>query len=424
MTIQMIITLAIVIGMIVMILSDKFAFGAPPLIACVLLVLTGCATMSEAFAGFADKNVIMIAGFMAVTAALQKTRMIAKLKSILLNMANKGGFKNYVLLLLIVMLSTSVVNGGTGWYVLILSLVATIPYNKKLPTSKILMPLGFATGNSLIPISMAFTVGLTASLLESSGITGTEIPMWPLSLITFICSITFLAWALIGYRFLPDHPIDGEEVEETKDIESAALPKWKEYCVYTAFAVNVVCMMFLDKLGDPGYAIPGVVTALLFVIGVLDFKEVRANIASPLIFMMAGVIGVAGALANSGFTAMVGEAVAGALGSSVSPFVIVLVFALLTSICSTFTGASFGSLFVFAPIGISACVSMGLNPTALVVAASIAAWTNWFMPIDGLPALIMGMGKYKLTDFWKFTVPLYISRMLIVCAGAVLLFPM
>ena len=62
MTIQMIITLAIVIGMIVMIMSDKFAFGAPPLIACVLLVLTGCATMSEAFAGFVDKNVIMIAG--------------------------------------------------------------------------------------------------------------------------------------------------------------------------------------------------------------------------------------------------------------------------------------------------------------------------------------------------------------------------
>ena len=75
MTIQMIITLAIVIGMIVMIMSDKFAFGAPPLIACVLLVLTGCATMSEAFAGFVDKNVIMIAGFMVVMAALGNPAM-------------------------------------------------------------------------------------------------------------------------------------------------------------------------------------------------------------------------------------------------------------------------------------------------------------------------------------------------------------
>lgn len=425
MTIQMIITLAIVIGMIVMILSDKFAFGAPPLIACVLLVLTGCATMSEAFAGFVDKNVIMIAGFTAVMAALQKTSFIAKVQSTMFNMASKGGYRNYILLLLVVMLGTSVMT-GTGYYVLVLSLVATIPYNKKLPNSKILMPLGFATGNSLVPVNMAFYVGLVASLLESSGLTDTEIPMWPFSVVTFVSSIAFLVWALISYRFLPDHPIaDSDEQElEAHDQKAVVLPRWKEICVYVTFAVNVVCMMFLDKLGDPGYAVPGVVTAFLFVIGVLNFKEVRANIASPLILMMAGVIGVAGALANSGFTAMVGEAVAGALSGSVSPFLVVLVFAVLTSVCATFTGASFGALFIFAPVGISVCLSMGLNPTALAMATTTAAWINWIMPIDGLPAMIMGMGKYKLTDFWKFTIPMYVFRILIVCAGAVLLFPM
>ena len=83
--------------------------------------------------------------------------------------------------------------------------------------------------------------------------------------------------------------------------------------MYIAFVVNFVAMIFLDKLGEPGYAIPGVIAAVLFVLGILNFKEVRNNIASPLILMMAGVIGVAGALANSGFTAMVGDAVAGAL---------------------------------------------------------------------------------------------------------------
>ena len=39
MTIPMIITLAIVVLMIGMIMSDKFSFGAPPLVACCLLVL-------------------------------------------------------------------------------------------------------------------------------------------------------------------------------------------------------------------------------------------------------------------------------------------------------------------------------------------------------------------------------------------------
>lgn len=46
------------------------------------------------------------------------------------------------------------------------------------------------------------------------------------------------------------------------------------------------------------------------------------------------------------------------------------------------------------------------------------------MPIDGLPALAMGMGKYKLTDFWKFMVPLWLINILAVVGSAVWLFPM
>ena len=315
MTIQMIITLAIVIGMIVMIMSDKFAFGAPPLIACVLLVLTGCATMSEAFAGFVDKNVIMIAGFMVVMAALEKTSLIDKVKATMFNMASKGGYRNYILLLIVVMLGASVMS-GTGYYVLVLSLVSTIPYNKNLPISKIFMPLGYATYNPIVPVNMAFYVGLVASLLESSGVTGTAVPLLVYSGIKLVSSIAFLVWAVIGYRFLPDHPIAeaGAQASEQKS-EGEKLSRWKEIVVYIAFVVNFVAMIFLDKLGEPGYAIPGVIAAVLFVLGILNFKEVRNNIASPLILMMAGVIGVAGALANSGFTAMVGDAVAGALGT-------------------------------------------------------------------------------------------------------------
>ena len=69
MTTQMIITLAITIFMIVLILLDKLPFGAPPIIACALLVVTGAASMADAFSGFVDKNIIMIAGFLCVMAA-------------------------------------------------------------------------------------------------------------------------------------------------------------------------------------------------------------------------------------------------------------------------------------------------------------------------------------------------------------------
>ena len=226
MTIQMIITLAIVIGMIVMIMSDKFAFGAPPLIACVLLVLTGCATMSEAFAGFVDKNVIMIAGFMVVMAALEKTSLIDKVKATMFNMASKGGYRNYILLLIVVMLGASVMS-GTGYYVLVLSLVSTIPYNKNLPISKIFMPLGYATYNPIVPVNMAFYVGLVASLLESSGVTGTAVHQ--------ACQF-YRVFGVGGYRLPlpagPPHCRSGRAGFRTKVRGRKAVQVERNRCVY------------------------------------------------------------------------------------------------------------------------------------------------------------------------------------------------
>ena len=46
------------------------------------------------------------------------------------------------------------------------------------------------------------------------------------------------------------------------------------------------------------------------------------------------------------------------------------------------------------------------------------------MPIDGLPAMIMGMGKYKLSEFWKFTLPLYLLKAVVLSAAAIIIFPM
>ena len=39
-------------------------------------------------------------------------------------------------------------------------------------------------------------------------------------------------------------------------------------------------------------------------------------------------------------------------------------------------------------------------------------------------AKIMGAGDYKITEFWKFTIPQYFIRLLALTVGAVLIFPM
>lgn len=426
MTLQMILALGILILMIVLIMTDKLPFGAPPLLACLLLVLTGLSTVQQAFAGFVNPSVIMIAGFMVVMAALQKTSLIGKVKSSMISLVNKGGYKSYALLIVIVMIGATLAGGGsTGYYVLIISLVSTLPYSKKLPTSKLMMPLGFGTGHPLLPINVALYFGVTVTVLETAGYKK-GLSMVNFSVMNLFLSLAFLVWCLVAYRFLPDHPIaEASEgaAKTVQEVEVDKMPAWKEYCTVGAFVVSVIGMMLMNQLGNIAFVIPGLAAAFELFIGVLDFKEVRDNMGAPVILMMAGVIGVADALANSGFTAMVGHAVASA-GTNVNPFLIVFLFALLTSTCATFTGSNMGSVYIFAPIAIASCMGLGLNPTAAAAAVVVSGWQGGYMPIDGMPAMIFGMGKYKLTEFWKFTIPMYFIRIFALCLGAVIMFPM
>ncbi|MEH7083471.1 SLC13 family permease [Neobacillus drentensis] len=425
MTLHMILALGILILMIGLIMSDKMAFGAPPILACLLLVVTGLSTVQEAFAGFINPSVIMIAGFMVVMAGLMKTSLIGKVQASMLALVNKGGYKSYALLLVVVMLGASLPGAGaTGYYVLILSLISTIPYNKKMPTSKLMMPLGFATNHPLIPFNVALFYGVTVSVLETAGYHD-GLSMTKFAVVNFILALGFLAWSLVAYRLLPDHPISEDSVmdEVAATAEIVAMPAWKEYTTIVLFVLSVIGMMLMNQLGNASYVIPGLAGAVLLIINVLDFKEARDNMGAPVILMMAGVIGVADALANSGFTAMIGKIVADSLGTNISPFILILIFALLTSTCATFTGSNMGSVFIFAPIAIATSLSLGLNPVAAAVAVVVSGWNGGYMPIDGMPAMILGMGKYKLPQFWLFSVPMYLIRIVVLCLGAMLIFP-
>lgn len=426
MTLQMVLALAVLIFMIVLIMFDVLPFGAPPILACLLLVVLGLSDVQGAFAGFVNNSVVMIAGFMVVMAALQKTSLITKVKNVILTMVEKGGYKSYVILVVVAMLGASLVGGGnTGYYVLILSLIATVPYSKKLPNSKLLMPMGFATNHPLLPFNVALYFGVAKSVLETAGFTET-VSMAKFSVVNFVMNTAFLVWCIVGYKLLPDHPIgDASDADKARaEAELEAMPAWKEKVVIVAFVVSVIGMMLMNQLGNAAYVIPGICGAVCLFVGALDFSEVRNSMGAPVILMMAGVIGVADALANSGFTAMIGETMANVMGTNVNPFIVILVFALLTSTCATFTGSNMGSVYIFAPIAIATCMSLGLNPIAAAAAVTVSGWQGGYMPIDGMPALIMGMGNYKLPEFWKFTIPMYFIRIIALCIGAVILFPM
>jgi len=419
----MIIALIITVFMIVLIMIDKLPFGAPPLIALLLLVICGVSDIKGAFAGFANPTIVMLASFMAIMAALQKTNFIVKFKQAMFDMANKGGYKAYVLLILIVMLGCSIFGtGSTAYYVLVIGLLTTLPDSDKLSPSRVLMPAGFAANHPLLPFNTALQYGITIAVLESAG-AAMKVNLVRFTIVNLILSMGFLVWCLLAYKTLPDHPITRPK-ETASDTGKSTLTSKQEKITYVSFIVAVVGMILQSKIGDAGYAITGMAVAVLLVFKVMDFNEIRDAISMPIILMSAGVIGVADALGNTGLTALVGKSVASMVGANINPFVLIFAFCVLTSLLATLTGSTIGTVYVFAPLAISTCVSLGLNPTAAAAAIVISGWCGHFLPIDGMPAMIMGAGNYNIKEFWKFTIPQYFIRLLALTAGALLMFPM
>uniref|UniRef100_UPI00261EDDA1 SLC13 family permease n=1 Tax=Microbacterium sp. TaxID=51671 RepID=UPI00261EDDA1 len=405
--------------------------------------------INVAFSGFANATIVMLAAFMAVIAALQKTDLVTGFKQMISRMATKGGFKAYVLIIVFVMLGCSIFGtGSTAYYVLVIGLLSTLAYNKKLPPSKLLMPAGFASNHPMLPFNVALQYGIVVAVLEAAGV-DERVDLVKFSIVNLILSLGFLIWCLIAYRSLPDHPIDDEPEADgaggassgdgasrggaasaasaataTAVASAPALTKRQQTATYASFAIAVFGMIAYSYIGDAGCAITGLSVVVLLAMKVLNFTEIRDAISQPIILMSAGVIGVAAALGETGLTHLVGETVAGFLGGNVSPFLLVFAFCILTSLLATLTGSTIGTVYVFAPLAIATCVGLGLDPTAAAVAIVISGWNGHFLPIDGLPAMIMGVGKYSLWQFWKFTIPMYFIRLLALSAGALLLFPM
>lgn len=426
MTGPMLLALAANLLMIVLIVRGRAPFGTSPLLAILLLVLAGVADIKTAFAGFCNPTVVLLASFMAIMAALQKTRFLVKFRALMFKMAAKGGFAAYALLVLVSMLGCSLFGtGATAYYVLTISLLAQLPDSRDLPPSRVLMPAGFGANHPLLPLNTALQYGIVLAVLESGGVMP-QVDLVRFSLVNLALSLAFLVWALIAYRLMPDHPLAASAGGAAADAAAAPpqLSAGKQVLTYSCFAAAVVGMVLQSSIGDAGYAVTGLAVAALLIGGALDFREVREALSAPIILMSAGVIGLSGVLRDTGFTALVGRTVAAHMGDNVSPFVLVLVFCLLTGALVSLTGSAIGTVYVFAPLAVSTCVSLGLDPTAAACAVTVAGWCGHLLPTDGMPAMIVSMGGYTMPEYWRFAVPQFFIRHLALAAAAVALFPM
>ena len=92
MSIQLIITLCILVFLVVMLLTNKLPYGVSAMICCVLFVLFGILDLQTAFSGLSSSTTLMIAPMIVVASALGKTSLIGRIRKLMDRLQGKSGF--------------------------------------------------------------------------------------------------------------------------------------------------------------------------------------------------------------------------------------------------------------------------------------------------------------------------------------------
>jgi di/tricarboxylate transporter len=221
MGIEGLMTLAVVIFMIAALVME---FAAPELIlssALAVLIITGVLTPAEALDGFSNTGVVTVGVLFIVSAAIQNTGALNHFVSLFLGRNRKEGISLLMLRMMTPIAFLSAFVNNTPIVVIFAPIIKRWSEKLRLPASKFLIPLSYATVLGGICTLIGTSTNLVVhGLMIENGIRG--LSMFELTKIGVPCTIAGLLYlAFIGKKILP----------ERKDVRAMVTENSKEYVV-------------------------------------------------------------------------------------------------------------------------------------------------------------------------------------------------
>lgn len=424
---SMTVSLVIAAIMAILFLSAKFPYGLITMACTVALVLTGILSMEDAFTGFTNTNVILMATMFTMTAALQKTNvpiMVSKL------ITKAQGKSNLVLVAVIVFafMTMNTVIPDTVCIALVVSFLMVLPKDGDVTATKMIIPLLMLIGGwyMLVPIGMGATSDfMPNAFMEGVGVASNQLFHYgDMARIRIPVAIVTVLYVLFIWKKIPDSKaeIDMGSVS-ANSLQESQLPKWKQYLVYGSFVVVILGLIFNSRIGNLGFILPATAACVFGFTGILNQKELIKSLTSDTIWMMVGVLAVTGTMTVTGATAFLGNMLLPLISWTDNGFLIVLICCSFSAVMTTFL-SSMGTASVLVPLVSSMALSAGYDPRSLAAAVSIGALYAICFPSGSVTcALAYSMGKYNPVKVLKYTFPLLILLVLVTSISISIIFP-
>ncbi len=421
------ITLLILILAAILFVTEIIPVAATALLVTFLLYLTGVIDTATVFSGFTNNIVILITGMFVIGAALFETGVAKKIGNLITKFAKTE--KQLLLAVMIIGAVLSAFLSNTSTTAVMMPIVILIADSVGFSRAKLLMPLAYATALGGM-ITLVGTNGNLAvqGVMQNEGVLAFGFFEFakvgiPLTIIGIIYMMT------IGYKLIPSRENVIEDENQAKKESAISLvagegPKEnpvKQFIAVAILVVTVIFMVFEKQIGIPLHIVSIMGALLIVLTRTMTEKQAYRSLDMSTIILVAAMMPMATALAETGAAKMIADAVMGSIGSGAGPYVLTailfIITAFLTSIMSNTAAAA-----LMAPIGLVIANSMGVDPRAILMTICIGASAAYASPIGTPPnTMIYGPGNYKFIDYLKCGAPFLIIQ-LIICVLLVPLF--
>ncbi len=204
MTFENILVLGILLGAVVLFVTERLRVDVVALLVLVTLILTGLITPEEAFSGFSSPAVITVWSVFIVSGAIVRTGVADRLAQLLMRVAGNNQVRMTVVIMVTVGIMSAFMN-NIGAVAILLPAVVTMARKADVAPSKLLIPLSFASlmGGNMTLIGTPPNI-LASSILDDYG----GVPPFrffdflPTGLLVLTAGVLYMA--LVGRRLLPE----------------------------------------------------------------------------------------------------------------------------------------------------------------------------------------------------------------------------
>ncbi|KMV33093.1 SLC13 family permease [Franconibacter pulveris] len=196
---ELIWVLSLLVVAVALFATGKVRMDAVALLVIIAFVLSGTLTLNEAFAGFSDPNVILIAALFIIGDGLVRTGVATKMGSWLMSVAGSSETRMLILLMLTVA-GLGAFMSSTGVVAIFIPVVLSVCSRMKISPSRLMMPLSFAGLISGMMTLVATPPNMVVnSELLREGFKGFEFfDVTPLGLAILLCGIVYM----LLFRFM------------------------------------------------------------------------------------------------------------------------------------------------------------------------------------------------------------------------------